>query len=338
MVGALVTRFPVGWEGDWAKKRSLVMGGGEVGFAVSDTLHELGAEVTLVTDTPSGDSERILEVLGVHVVGDQGMSPEPVGQEAHDVVVVSMPSMRSHPLAISAVAAGAAVWSEVEFSYRVADKSGSRPHFVFFAGHELGDPVAKLVTEMCHQEGIRAIMVGASGVTALDVLRDPVGWDVLLWPLGVGELIDLGDDTDPFRAPFIGVGLDADPALTSEAFDAVFFRNEHACLYSRGGGSSEQAVERAWVQDGCRAIGVGLDTPGMSDLGVVDDIVCDRAFLDNRRHQALELTTLGELADLGFTSQHQVGQVVAACGVARAFGVSPESIGAALRGISPTSG
>jgi UDP-N-acetylmuramoylalanine--D-glutamate ligase len=338
MAGTLVAPFPVGWAGDWAAKRALVLGGGDVGFAVCDTLHELGADVTLVTDTPSGDSERILEVLGVRVVDNRGATTALAEEWSTDLVVVSMPVMRSHPLATAARDAGVPVWSEVEFSYRVADKSGVRPQFVFLAGHALGDGVAELAARMCHREGIRAIVVGTSGATALDVLRDPAGWDVLLWPLGVGELTDLHNDTDPLRTPFLGVGLDADPTLTSEALDAVFFRNEHACVYSRGGGTSEQAVEKAWVQEGCRAIGVGLDTPGMSDVGVVDDIVCDRAFLDDRRHQALELTTLGELAELGFEDQDSVGRVVAACAIARAFGVSPESIGLALRESSSASG
>ena len=326
-----MTRFPLGWAGDWADKNALVLGGGDVGFAVCDTLHELGAKVTLVTDNATGDSERILGVLGVHVVADRGELTEVASDFSSDVVVVSMPRMRTHPLATAAMAAGAAVWSEVEFSYRVADKFGDRPRFVFLAGHAVADSIAELAAHMCHREGLRAIVVGTSGATALDVLRDPAGWDVVLWPLGVGELNDLLEDTDPVRTPFLGVGLDADAAVSQEALDAVFFRNEHACVYSRGGGPSERAVERAWVQEGCRAIGVGLDTPGMSDLGVVDDIVCDRAFLDDRRHQALELTTLGELADCGVTDQDAVGRVVAACAIARAFGVSPESIGAALR-------
>ena len=36
--------------------------------------------------------------------------------------------------------------------------------------------------------------------------------------------------------------------------------------------------------------------PGPSDLGVVDGILVDRAFLDDRRHAALELTTVADLA------------------------------------------
>lgn len=323
-----MSRFPLGWRGDWAGLNAVVVGSDDVGFAIADTLHELGAVTTVISDTPDGDREKILDVLGVTVVEDHGLATTVSGTV--DLVVLASPAMRSHPF-VTGVADGVAVWSEVEFSYRVADKSGTRPRCIVLAGHGHGDEIASLVQLFCREAGIRAITVGTSGVVALDALRDPTPWEVIVWPMGAAELADLHHDTEPRRTPFVGVALDADPLIGPEALDAVYFRNEYACIYSRGGGATERAVEQAWVQDGCRAIGVGLDTPGMSDVGIVDDIVCDRAFLDDRRHRALELTTLAELAQLGYSDQESVGRVVTALAVARALSISPEVIAQALR-------
>ena len=324
-----MSTFPLGWDGDWAGKQVLVLGAGDVGFAIADTLHELGAHTTVVTNTPDGDQEKILSVLGVSVVKDAGQGT--ILGSPPEIVVLASPKMRTHPLAVSAAGQGAAVWSEVEFSYRVADKSGRRPKCVLIAGHTYGLDIASLAQVMCEEAGIRAVVVGSLGVVALDALRDPTPWEVLLWPLGAAELADLHHDTEPLRTPFIGVAVDADRVLGRPEVDAVYFRNEHACVYSRGGGATEQAVENAWVQEGCRAIGVGVDTPGMSDLGVVDDIVCDRAFLDDRQHRALELTTLAELSELGCADQESVGKVVTSLAIARGLSVAPEVLGAALR-------
>ena len=324
-----MSTFPLGWDGDWAGKKVLVLGAGDVGFAIADTLHELGAWTTVVTGTPDGDQEKILSVLGVSVLGDAGENT--VLQSPPDIVVLASPQMRTHPLAVSATDQEVAVWSEMEFSFRVADKSGRRPQYVLIAGHTHGLDIASLAQVMCEEAGIRAVVVGSLGVGALDALRDPTPWEVLLWPLGVAELADLHHDTEPLRTPFMGVAVDADRVLGPRELDAVYFRNEYACVYSRGGGPTEQAVENAWVQEGCRAIGVGVDTPGMSDLGVVDDIVCDRAFLDDRQHRALELTTLAELSELGFVNQESVGKVVTSLAIARGLSVAPEVLGAALR-------
>ena len=329
MAWSLVPDFPLGWQGDWAGRNALVMGAGEVGFAIADTLHELGALTTVVTDDPGGDREKILSVLGVRVVANQSDNTDIA--DAPDIVVLASPSMRSHPLVALASSEGAAVWSEVEFSYRVADKGGRRPRIIVLAGHTHSLEIASLAQVMCDEGGLRAVVVGSLGAVALDVLRDPSPWDVLLWPLGVAELADLHHDTEPLRTPFMGVALDADRLVDDEALEAVYFRNELACIYSRGGGVTERAVERSWVQEGCRAIGVGLDTPGMSDLGVVDDIVCDRAFLDDRQHRALELTTLEELSELGCSDQESVGRVVTSLAIARGLSISPEVIARALR-------
>jgi len=329
MAWSLVSTFPVGWDGDWAGKKVVVLGTGDVGFASADTLHELGAHVTVVTNTPEGDQEKILSVLGVRVAEDAG--DDTAVAHPTDIMVVASPAMRTHPLATATANDGAAVWSEVEFSYRVADKSGRRPKLILIGGHTHGLEIASLTQVMCEEAGLRAIVVGSLGVVALDVLRDPTPWDVLLWPLAAGELADLHHDTEPLRTPFLGVAVDAEGHLGAEELDAVYFRNEHACVYSRGGGATEKAVENAWVQEGCRAIGVGLDTPGMSDLGVVDGIVCDRAFLDDRHHRALELTTLAELSQLGCRDQESVGKVLVSLAIARSLSISPELLGMALR-------
>jgi UDP-N-acetylmuramoylalanine--D-glutamate ligase len=335
MAWAVVSTFPMGWGGDWAGKQVLVLGGGDVGFAVADTVHELGALTAVVTDSPHGDREKILSVLGVTIIPDDG--EDAVVGVSPDVVVLSSPAMRTHPLAITALSGGAAVWSEVEFSYRVADKHGDRPRCILIAGHSYGADIASITQVLCEEAGLRAAVVGRLGLVAVDVLRDPTPWDVLLWPLGAEELSDLHHDTAPVRTPFMGVAIDADTHVGPVELDAVYFRNEHACVYWRGRGTTEQAVENAWVEEGCRAIGVGLDTPGMSDLGVVDGIVCDRAFLDDRHHRALELTTVAELSDLGWRNQEEVGIVLTSLAIARGLSISPEVIGQALRRAFPRS-
>ena len=51
-------------------------------------------------------------------------------------------------------------------------------------------------------------------------------------------------------------------------------------------------VADAEVVEGARAIGFTLGTPGLSMLGVVDDLLVDRAFIEQRRDSALELATV----------------------------------------------
>lgn len=323
--------LPTSWAGPWGDHRVVVVGSGDSGFAIADTLNELGASVVLVTPTPGGDQEKILGVVGVTCVVDTGATTELPPGFTPTIAVLASARNRHHPVAVAVAEAGGAVWSEVEFSLRVSDKFGSRPKTVLLAGHLLGEPVSRIVAHLCGFAGLPAMTVGILGVVALDAIRDPAQWKVLLWPLGAAELEDLKFDTAPARNPYISVAVDADSALTPDAIDQVYYRTEYACLYSRGGGVSERALEEAWVEEGARAIGVGLDSPGMSDVGIVDDIVCDRAFLDDRRHRALELTTLGELRDRGVADSEHLGVVITALAIARALDIGPEVIGEGLK-------
>ena len=52
------------WHADWAGLRVAVLGLGVTGFAVADTLTELGADVLVVAPSADDDRAHILEVIG----------------------------------------------------------------------------------------------------------------------------------------------------------------------------------------------------------------------------------------------------------------------------------
>jgi len=111
---------------------------------------------------------------------------------------------------------------------------------------------------------------------------------------------------------------------------ALFDGTQRACVYRKGVGPSMSLVEDAEVREGARAIGVGFDSPGPSDLGLVEGIVVDRAFLDDRANHALEVSTVEELSEAGWTIPEDLPVIVGAIAIARAFDVSPAVIAGVL--------
>jgi UDP-N-acetylmuramoylalanine--D-glutamate ligase len=101
-------------------------------------------------------------------------------------------------------------------------------------------------------------------------------------------------------------------------------------VYRRGVGTTEARVEEAEVVEGARAISVGLDAPGKSDVGLVQEILVDRAFLADRANQAWEISTLEELVEAGWALPDDVVVILTATAIARAFDVSPEAIAGVL--------
>ena len=91
-------------------------------------------------------------------------------------------------------------------------------------------------------------------------------------------------------------------------------------------------MRAAEVEEGCRAIGFTLGIPSVGMVGVVDEVLVDRAFVPDRAVAAAEL---GTLADVRPAAPHNVGNALAAAALARAYGVSPGAVRAGLRSFVP---
>lgn len=318
------------WGDDWSGLAVAVWGLDDEGFAAADTLVELGARVTLLADTNDSDREVILDVLGVttrHAPLEQWAQ---LSLDASTELVVLSPHITTDAGERQNLRqSGVAVWTPLELASRVADKVNGGPRFVF-----LGGPRATQIGDLAHQlllaSGVRSFRAGAGIAPALDGVRLPDGLDVVVADVSEAELAVWSDNADSARRPFLTVSVDDDEPLDHELFLELYRETELACVYRRGGGPTEKAVEDAWVVEGCRAIGIGLDTPGRSDFGRVEDIVCDRAFLDDRADRALELCTTAELERAGLDSAEHALSAVAAFAIARAFSVAPELIGQEL--------
>jgi UDP-N-acetylmuramoylalanine--D-glutamate ligase len=193
----------------------------------------------------------------------------------------------------------------------------------------------QLTAHLLVTAGHRAVAVGNIGIPVLDAVRDPIGFDALVVELSSFQLHWIPREGLGSLAPFASVCLNvADDHLdwhgSREAYAhdkaTVYANTRVACVFNKADDATLHMVEEAEVQEGCRAIGFGLGSPGRSDLGMVGDIVVDRAFLDDRHSTALELTTHGELALAGLQSPHMVANVLASSALARSFGVPPEAV------------
>ncbi|MEO7421191.1 MAG: cyanophycin synthetase, partial [Ornithinibacter sp.] len=95
-------------------------------------------------------------------------------------------------------------------------------------------------------------------------------------------------------------------------------------------------VEAADVQEGCRAVGFTLGLPARSMVGLVDDVLADRAFIEQRATSAAELATLEDLrGEAPRPAPHLVANALAAAALARAHGVPAAAVGAGLRAFVP---
>ena len=333
------------WHADWRGLRVAVLGLSVTGFSVADTLAELGARVLVVTETAAEEYARLLPVIGADLwTGPLDEVPADLAAFAPDVIVASPGFAPHHPVIRWAQDAGIALWGDVELAWRVRDKvvrpDGRPADWVLITGTNGKTTTTRLTATMMAEAGLRAAPCGNIGVPVLDAVRDPAGFDVLVVELSSHQLWYLGLQQSPeplSPAAAVCLNLADDHLQWHGSFQAyrdakavVYEHTRIACVYNKADVATREMVEQAEVVEGCRAIGFDLGVPGPSDLGVVDGILVDRAFLEERHTSALELTTVAALAERGLAAPHVVANVLAAAALARALGVPPTAIAAAL--------
>lgn len=325
-----------------------MLGLGVTGFSVADTLVELGADVLVFAAQSDPRLAELLSVIGARLVTrdlSSGATDDAAVDDFAafdpDLVVTSPGFPPGHSLIAWANQRKVPVWGDVELAWRLRDKvlgdkvSEPAPWLVV-TGTNGKTTTVQLATAMLIADGKRAVACGNVGVPVLDAIRDPVGWDVLVVELSSFQLHYL-DSLSAYSSVCLNIAADhldwhGSAEAYAQAKAKVYRATQVAAIFNRADDATVAMVENAEVIDGCRAIGFGLGVPGPSDFGVVEGILCDRAFLDDRHSTALELATVGELDQVGLSTPHMVANVLAAAALARSLGASVPAIHSALLG------
>ncbi len=334
----------LGRHDSWDGVRAVVAGFGVSGFAAADNLNHLGARVVAVdeqpgdTSTERAEKAELLEVLGADIrlgPGTTATLPDDV-----DLVVTSPGWKPDAPLLAQARARGIPVWGEVELAWRLRDPNHDTP-WLCVTGTNGKTTTVQMLDSILRAAGLRSVAVGNVGLPIVEAVMDPEPYDVFAVELSSFQL-HYTDSMAAQAAAVLNVAedhLDWYASMSDYAADKgrIYERAERACVYNVADPETERLVREADVQEGCRAIGFTLGMPGVGMLGVVEDILADRAFIEQRDSSAAELCTLADLAPPGAAAPapHNVANALAAAALARAHGVSQAAVRDGLRTFRP---
>ncbi|MFB7539744.1 UDP-N-acetylmuramoyl-L-alanine--D-glutamate ligase [Streptomyces zaomyceticus] len=318
---------------DWNGKKVTVAGLGVSGIPAARVLHGLGALVTVVND---GDDERSraqaaeLEAEGITVrLGDGATLPS--GTE----LIVTTPGWRpDKPLFTAAAEAGVEIWGDVELAWRLRGP-GAAP-WLAVTGTNGKTTTVRMLASILEAAGLRTAAVGNIGVSLLDAVLGEEPYDVLAVELSSYQL-HWAPSVRAHSATVLNLApdhLDWHGSMEAYAADKgrIYEGNQVACVYNVADPATEDLVREADVEEGCRAIGFTLGTPGPSQLGVVEGILVDRAFVPNRQKNAQELA---EVADVQPPAPHNIANALAAAALARAYGVEAKAVRDGLKAFRP---
>lgn len=321
---------------DWQGKHVTVAGLGVSGIPAARVLRGLGAVVTVVNDGDDGRSRAQaaeLEAQGITVrLGDGATLPE-----STELIVTTPGWKPDKPLFAAAAGAGVPVWGDVELAWRLRGRDGRAPApWLAVTGTNGKTTTVRMLASILEAAGLRTAAVGNIGVSLLDAVLGEQEYDVLAVELSSYQL-HWSPSVRAHSAAVLNLAPDhLDWHGSMEAYVAdkgrIYEGNEVACVYNVEDPATEELVRGADVEEGCRAIGFTLGTPGPSQLGVVDGILVDRAFVTNRQKQAQELAEVG---DVNPPVPHNIANALAAAALARAYGVAPAAVRDGLRAFRP---
>lgn len=332
---------------DWSGVRVVVAGFGVSGYAAADNLLFLGAQVTALDETTSeekAEKAQLLETLGATVRLEPGATE--VLPADVDLVVTSPGWRPTAPLLAQAAERRVPVWGEVELAWRLRDPEHPAP-WLAVTGTNGKTTTVQMLQAILTAAGLRAAAVGNVGLPIVEAVMDPEPYDVLAVELSSFQLhytrsmsaesavvLNVAEDhldwyaDEPDAPSGTPSGMDRYAADKARIYERV----QRACVYNLADPATEAMVREADVVEGARAVGFTLGTPSSGDVGIVDDLLVDRAFIDDRASSAAELCTL---ADLASPAPHFVANALAAAALARAHGVSQQAVRDGLRAFRP---
>ncbi|MCX4412894.1 UDP-N-acetylmuramoyl-L-alanine--D-glutamate ligase [[Kitasatospora] papulosa] len=334
---------------DWQGKHVTVAGLGVSGIPAARALHERGALVTVVND---GDDERsraqaaeLEEWAAARSASGEGGGGSHEGitvrlgdgdtlPESTELVVTAPGWKPDKPLFLAAAEAGVPVWGDVELAWRLRGPDAAP--WLAVTGTNGKTTTVRMLASILEAAGLRTAAVGNIGVSLLDAVLGDETYDVLAVELSSyqlhwapslrahsGAVLNLAPDHLDWHGSMAGYAADK---------GRIYEGNSVACVYNAQDAATEDLVREADVEEGCRAIGFTLGTPGPSQLGLVDGILVDRAFVADRQKQAQELAEVG---DVDPPAPHNIANALAAAALARAFGVPPAAVRDGLRAFRP---
>lgn len=336
---ALTLVDTLGRKDSWEGVRAVVAGFGASGYAAADNLTHLGASVTVLADNATAaqlEKAELLEILGATVQLHAGAT-EQLPDEV-DVVVTSPGFRPDAPLLAQARDRGIPVWGEVELAWRLRDPDRPAP-WLCVTGTNGKTTTVQMLDSILRAAGLRSVAAGNVGLPLTEAVMDPEPYDVLAVELSSFQLhyVSTMAAESAVVLNFAEDHLDwysGESGMDDYAHDKgrIYQGVERACVYNVADPTTEQLVREADVVEGARAIGFTLGIPSVGMVGVVEDILVDRAFVEERQSSAAELCAISDLAS---SAPHYVANALAAAALARAHGISQAAVRDGLRAFRP---
>ena len=298
---------------DLLHKKVLVLGAGVTGCASARALVARQAEVTLVDESVTTSEEFSI------------IAPSAVTVADYDFILVSPGWKESHSLIAQAQAAHITLLNEIDLAWAIKEERAPGQKWLALTGTNGKTTTVEMTAAALRAGGLHAVACGNVGRTVIECVEESQAYDVLVLELSSFQLhwlkraefvasaiLNIADDHTDWHGSFENY---------AQAKLSILDRSMTAIL----NGDDKEVLTRTTHWNG-RKVFYSLDTPGPGEIGVVEELLVDRAFVSDPQ----EASMIAEVIDIKPTVPHNVSNALAAAGLARTLGITHEAIGKAL--------
>ena len=303
---------------DIAHAKVLVIGAGVTGSSVAQILRSLGSEIHIFDDNQKVNADERFISLESALVEDWSFA------------VVSPGWRQDHPLTAHLIKQGTKVLSEVDLAWLLRSELLPLQTWLAVTGTNGKTTTVELATAMLLAGGLKAKACGNVGETVIEAVINADRMDYLVLELSSFQLqwsglpefksvaiLNIADDHVDWHGSF-------------ENYVAAKMRILDRADLAILNGDDSRTVEEVEKWRG-RKVFFSLNSPKPGELGLVDDLLVDRAFvLDSN-----EAELIAQLDEVHPRAPHSISNTLAAAGLARSVGVSHQMIRQAVQNFIP---
>jgi UDP-N-acetylmuramoylalanine--D-glutamate ligase len=298
---------------NFANQRFLVLGAGVTGTSVARSIQARGGIVSIADDN-----------------APDAIRTESVELSNFDSVVISPGWRQDHPLVKRVLASDVTLLNEIDLAWQIKSEVAPGQKWIALTGTNGKTTTVEMTAKILQTAGLKAVACGNVGDTVIDAVDRTEPYEYLVLELSSFQLhwakqarfvsaaiLNIADDHLDWHGSFDSY---------ADAKFSILDRCEIAILNADDG----EIVTRAnRFRD--RKVFFSLETPAPGEIGVVENLLVDRAFVADPQQASM----ICELADIKPTVPHNVSNALAAAALARSIDISHEVIQSALQEFRP---
>ena len=284
-----------------AKQKIAVLGAGVTGTAVLDFLVTRGINADIF-DEKAPNAKRTVE-------------------DSYDLAIVSPGWRLDNPLVVALQSVGCELLSEIDFAWKVKEELAPDQKWIALTGTNGKTTTIQMVQSIFDYSSLSGIACGNVGEPVISVLNSGDSYDYLALELSSFQL-EWSQYAKYEAVALLNIAPDhIDWHGSFDQYAAAKLRLLDASEIAVINGEDSESVLRASAWSG-RKVFYFLDTPQPGELGLVENLLIDRAFGSDPS----VAHDFAQLSDIRPTVPHNVSNAMAAAGLALAIGITHEEI------------